>query len=215
MLDKVFFAGGAALGTDAAAVLETVFGQRGALDVAEVGNRDDHVLVSVEVLGIEVFGARSYLGAALVAVLGDEVLHLVLDNAVLEALVCKDFLQVVDQRLEVVILSLELVPFESCQLAQTHLDDGVSLGLCETELLHKTVTGFLHSLGRADVLDDKVYDIQGLEQTFEDVGLLLGGIQVETGPAEHYFVAVADEIFDEVLEVEQLRAAVHKGDVVD
>ena len=65
------------------------------------------------------------------------------------------------------------------------------------------------------MLDDEVDDIQSLEQTFEDMSFLLGGIEVEAGPAEHDFVTVTYEIFDKVLEVEQLRAAIHEGDIVN
>ena len=87
VLNEIFFAGGAALAAHAAAGLGAVFGKRGTLDITQMGNGDDHVLIGVEVLGVDVVGGRSNLSATGVAVLGYQFLHLLLDDAHLQALV--------------------------------------------------------------------------------------------------------------------------------
>ena len=68
MLDEVLVTRSTALGADAAAVLRAVFGQRGALDVAHVRDGDDHVVVGIEILGVELLGGIDDLRTALVAV---------------------------------------------------------------------------------------------------------------------------------------------------
>ena len=68
MLDEVFVARGAGLLAHAAAGLGAELGQGGALDVAEVGDRDHDVLVGVEVFGVEFILGEGDLGAARVAV---------------------------------------------------------------------------------------------------------------------------------------------------
>lgn len=68
MLDEVLVAGIAAFGSDSSAVLCAEFGKRGALDIAEVRYGDDHLVVGIEIFGIEVACLVVYVGAALIAV---------------------------------------------------------------------------------------------------------------------------------------------------
>ena len=69
------------LHSDSAAGLGTIFGQRGPLDVAKVGDRDDHILVGIEVLRVEFLGRRTDLGPSRVGVFVLEFDGLSLDDA--------------------------------------------------------------------------------------------------------------------------------------
>ena len=120
VLYEIFFAGGAALAAHAAARLGAVFGERGTLDVTQVGYGDDHVFVGVEIFGVDVVCGGSNLGAALVAVLVNELVHLVFDDGQLQLFVCKHIAQMVDQLLQVVVLCLELVALQTGELTETH-----------------------------------------------------------------------------------------------
>ena len=215
MLDEIFVAGGAALGADAAAALRAVFGQAGALDVAVVRDGDDHVLVRVEVFGVEVFGCEGDLGAARVTVFFFQFLQLVLDDAHLHLLAFEDLLVIMDHLFKLVVFGLQLVAFQAGELAEAHLHDGVSLFDGESETFHQSVACVGHAAGGTDQGDDLVDDVERLEQAFEDMGALEGFVELEAGAAHDHFVAVAHIVFDELLEVELLRAAVHQGDVVD
>ncbi len=215
VLDEIFVAGGAALGADAAAALRAVFGQRGTLDVAEVRDRDDNVLIRVEVFRVEIFRGGSDLGAARVAVFFLEVAELVLDDAQLHLFAAEHLLVVGDQFLKLVVFGLELVAFQSGELAETHLYDGVGLLHGEAELGHQPVPGIRYAAGGTDQGDDLVDDVEGFQEAFEDMGTLEGFVEFEPGAAHHHFVAVTHEILDQLLEVELLRPAVHQGDVVD
>ena len=69
--------------------------------------------------------------------------------------------------------------------------------------------------GGLDERDDLVDIGQGHRQAFEDVGPPPGLAQFEDGPAGHHVPPMAQEILQQLLEVEQARLAVHQGDHVD
>ncbi len=133
VVDEVLVPCRASLHSDSAAGLGTIFGQRGPLDVAKVGDRDDHVLIGIEVLRIEFLGGRTDLGPSRVGVfvlqfdgLSLDDLHLLLDAS--ENLVAAG-----DELLKLVIFSLKLLPLQSGQLTEPHLDNGCRLGVGEFE----------------------------------------------------------------------------------
>ena len=214
VLDEVLVARGAPLGTPAAAVLRTVLGQRRALDVAHVRDGDDHVVVGVEVLGVELLRGVDNLRAALVAVLLLDLEQLLLDNLELHADVGQHLLQVGNLLFELVALGHQLAVLEPREGAQTHLDDGRSLDVAQPEALNHRLLGGVGGLRRADDVDNLVDVVLGDEQTQHDVEALLGLAQLEARAAHHHVVAVVDEVLDQVAQVEQLRAAVDQRDVV-
>ena len=215
MLDEVLVAGGAALLADAAPRLGTEFGKGCTLDISEMGYGDHHVLVGIEIFRIELVGAHGDLAAAGVAVLGLHLLALVLNYLELEGVAAEDLDAAGDELLEFVIFGLELLALESGELAETHLDDGLSLGLGEAELGDEPLAGLVHALGGADVGDYLVDDIDSLEQTFQDVGTLLGLVEIELRAAHHYLVTEIDEVRDDFLEGKGAGTALDQGDVVD
>ena len=107
-----------------------------------------------------------------------------------------------------------LLPLESDQLAEFHLDYGGSLEFGEVEAVHELALRLFHAPAAAYDLYDAVYDVQGLEQTLEYMRSRTGLFEVEPGPAQYHLVAVADKVAYEVLEVEGARPAVHDGHVV-
>ena len=66
-----------------------------------------------------------------------------------------------------------------------------------------------------DDVDDLVDDIDGLQQTFQNVRPLLSLLQLEPGPSDDDIVAEFHEIGDHVLEGQRSRAALDKGDIVE
>ena len=216
MLDEVRVAGGAGLDAHAAAVLRAELGERGALDVAQVGDRDDLVLVGVEVLGVELILGEGDFGAAGIAVFLLELAGLVLDDAQLEFHAGEDFLAVGDELHQLVVFVLELLPLESDQLAQAHVHDFGGLDVGEVPAVHQDLAGFLDGGGLvADHVHDLVDDVHRLEEAFQDVGALLRLVQLELRAADHHLVAEVDEVAEDLLEGEGARAALHEGDVVE
>ena len=81
--------------------------------------------------------------------------------------------------------------------------------------LHEADLGLGGARRGADQGDDGLDIGQGDGLAFEDVGALAGLAQLEQGPAGHHIAAVAQEVFQELLEVQGARLAVHQGDHVD
>ena len=69
MLDEILVAGVRPLCSHSATVLCAEFAELSALDVAAVGYGDDHIVVGIEVLGVEVACGIVDVGAARLAVL--------------------------------------------------------------------------------------------------------------------------------------------------
>ena len=87
VFDEVGVASGGALRALAATALYTVFGQRGALDVTEVRDGDDHGVVGDDVLHTELTGGGHDLGAAGIAIFLFDDQQFVLDDLELQFLI--------------------------------------------------------------------------------------------------------------------------------
>ena len=151
VLDEVAVARGTGFHADASPALGAELGQRGALDVAQMRNGDDHLVVGIEVLGVEFLSAGHDLGAALVAVLVLHLYELVLHHLAAEAVVGEDLVVVFNLLLQVVKLAVELLLLQTGELGQTHVHDGLRLHLVQSETLLQV---FLSLLGRLAALDD-------------------------------------------------------------
>ena len=76
--------------------------------------------------------------------------------------------------------------FQTGQLAQTEGADGGSLHFIKAELLHDGGAGLgLAALAGADGGDDLVHNVGGTLQTFQNVGALLGLLQIKGGTPAH------------------------------
>ena len=166
-----------------AAVLRAVGGDRQALDVAGGGDGDDHLLHGDHVLDVDLVLGGQDLGAAVVAVHLLDLEELLLDDVVDEAFVGQQALQVGDALEEVAVLFLDLVALEGGEVAQTQVDDGLGLLLAEAEAAHEAHLGGLGVLARADDADDLVEVGDGDQQAFQDVGPLLGLVELEAWSA--------------------------------
>ena len=126
---------------DAAAVLLAVGGQRQALDVAGVGDRDHHLLVGDHVLDVHVALEVGDLGAALVAVALVDLVELLDDDRVDSGRVAEDRAQLGDRLHQLVVLGADLVGLERGQPGEAHVEDRLRLDLGELELLHQARRG--------------------------------------------------------------------------
>ena len=175
---------------------------------------DDHVVVGIEVLGVELLGGVDDLRAALVAVLLLDLEQLVLDDLHLHRDILEHLREVGDQLRQLVALGDELAALQTGQGAQAHLDDGRRLDVGQVEALDHRLLGQVGRLRRADDVHDLVDVVLRDEQTQHDVQPLLGLALVEARAAHDDVVAVVDEVADQVAHRQQLRAAVHQRDVV-
>ena len=121
-----------------------------------------------------------------------------------------------DELHEFVVLVLELLALQAGQLAQAHFHDGGGLGVRELVAFHQHLAGFVDALGLiADNVDNLVDEVHGLEEAFQDMGALLGFVQLELGAAHHNLVAEVHELLDDFLEAEGAGTAFHQRHVVE
>ena len=125
--------------------LRAVGGQRNALDVPEMGDGDDHILVGDEVLHVEVTGRAGHdLGAPRVRELLPDLGDLVLNHLVEAGRALQDVPEALDLLDERQVLVVQLLSLEAGKALQTHLEDGVGLGLAQIEAGHQIGPGGGH-----------------------------------------------------------------------
>ena len=169
VLDPVVVLEVGAVEAPAAAPLPLVGGDRDPLDVAGVGDGDDHVLFGDQVFDRELALVAHDLGPALVAELLHHLAHLLLEDRHPLRLGREDALQLLDRGPDFLELGLQLLDLEAGELGQPHVEDRVGLLLAQLEPLPEPGVGLGRVLGAADDLDDLVDVVDGDLEAFEDV----------------------------------------------
>ena len=231
--DEVLVLGRHAGGALAAAALGAVLGQLRPLDVAALGDGDDHVLALDQVLVVEVALPLDDLGAARH---GEELLHLaelVGDDRHDPRVRAQDVEEVGDPAGELLELVGDLLDPERGQPLQPEVEDGAGLGLREQigAVLAHPVRGVvdqrdvggdvggrprpghqpLARLGRVGGGADRrhhLVDVRDRDgEAAEDVGALAGLPELVRGAAGDHLLAEGDEGCQELPQVELLGPA--------
>ena len=185
MLDEVLVARRAALGAYTATVLRAVLGQRRALDIAHVRNGNYHVVVGVEIFGIELLRRVDYLRTTLVAVLLLHVEQLLLDDLHLHLDTRQNVVEILDRTLQLVALGHELLARQSYQRTQSHLDDSRRLQLRQIEARLQRLLGLVDGLRSSDDIDNLVDVVLRRNQTQNYMQPLFGLLQIEARTTYH------------------------------
>ena len=180
-----------------------------------VGDRDDHIVISVEVFGVEFLSRVDDLAATLVTVLLLDLQELFADELCTQFLVSEEGLQALDLLHQSSVLFLQLLTLQTSEGTQTHIYDGTRLDEREGEALHKLLDSFLRLTGRTDDADDLVDIVDCDDQALEDVDTLLSLAQLKLCTAVDDIVTVLDEELDEITKVQQLRASLHERNIID
>ena len=125
ILGKVVVAMTGCLGTNASPALLVELVEVGALDIAHVRNRNDHRIIGIEVLGIELVIEGNDLRATLVAILLLHFEQIVLHHFLATLRIVENLLQVGNELLQIVELLMKLLDTQTCQLRESHIDDGL------------------------------------------------------------------------------------------
>ena len=94
--------------------------------------------------------------------------------------------------IEFLVFGDDLFPLQAGQALQPHVQDGLGLELGEFEFAPSAcVLASSRVGGCADQLDHVVQDVEGLLETLQDVGPLLGLAQIIDGPPDDDLAAVS------------------------
>ena len=214
ILDEVLVARGRSLRADTAAGLRAELAQRRALDIAEVGDSNNHIVVGIHILGVELRRHLHNLCAALVGIFLLNLNQFVLDKVVAHGLAVKQVVEVGNQFLQLRVFGFQLVNTQACQLAQTHVHNGFRLQVIKVKACLKVRLCVCRCAAGADDTHYLVDVVHRGNQSLQDMRALLCFLQLEAGAARNDFHAVLNECAYQLFEVQQHRASFHQRNAV-
>ena len=176
---------------------------------------DDHLVVGIEILGIEFAGGIVDLGATGIAVLLTHLYKFVFNHAAAYFGIVENKFQTGDKVFDLFVLLVEFILLQAGELSQTHIHDRLSLDVGEAETLAESRLGRLRTFGITYYLDNLVDMVGGDDKSFENMRAILSFLQLELCAANHHFVTVIHECLYKLLEIEQLRTTVYKRHIVN
>ncbi len=165
ILREVIVAMTGSLGTDTTASLLVEFVQMGTLDIAHVADGDDHWIIGIEVLGIELVVEGDNLGTTLVAILLLHLLQLILHHLLTTLRIVENLLQVSNKLHQVVIFLMQLVNTQAGELTQAHINDSFRLQLVQVKTSLQITLGITGCLAVPDDMNNLVDVVDGDNQT--------------------------------------------------
>ena len=190
--------------------LPPVPAHREALDEPAVADGDHHLLFRDHVLDAELFGGIDDLGPPFVSVILLDLKQLFFDDLHLELFALQDRLESLDELDRLAVFVLNLLPLESRQALQPHVQNRLRLDFGQPELLHQARLRRLDILRSPDELHDRIDVVERDDIAFEDMCPFFRLVKLELRPADDDLVPVIDEPPDHFLQREDLRPAVHK-----
>jgi len=158
--DKILLLGAHADLAPPAAVLALVQTDGVALDVAGMRDGDHHVFFHDHVFNVDVFRAGDDFRAALIAVFFPDLLEFI-DNHFQHLLrIVQNARQFGDQRRNVRVFRVDLVPLQAGQPLQTHVQNGFGLNLGQSKRRAQRHGRIVGAFGRLDDLDDFIDVVQ-------------------------------------------------------
>ena len=214
-LDEVAIARAAALSSYSTTALGTELSQRGALDVAQMTQGNYHLVIGIEILGIELLGTGHDDAEAGSVKLLLDLNELILHDLAAQFIVGKDFVVVLDFLQQLVVFVAQVLLAQTRELSQAHINDGLGLKFIQVEAFLQVGLGLGGSLAALDDVYHLVNVVAGNDESLKDVGTLLGLLQVIARAADDHLMAVLHEIVDDVAQGEQTGSSLHQGNAVD
>ena len=180
--------------------LSTEVRLQGALDIAQMRHSDNHWVVGIELLRIELGVRELNLSATLVAILLFHILQLVLHHLLTELWFIEYALQVSYEFFEVGILLTQFIDTQTSELTKTHINDSLRLQFVDSETLLQSTLGIAWSLRGTDNLYYLVNIIDSDNQALENVGTSLSLSLLKLGATNGDIMTVLNEVLDALLQ---------------
>ena len=110
---------------------------------------------------------------------------------------------------------MQLIHLQSSELTQAHIHNSPCLNIIEIEALHQVLDSLLWSLRCTYDMHYLVDIVASNNQSLKYVGTILCFLQVKLGATYSHVMTMVNEMLNTLLEREQLRPSVNKGDAVD
>ena len=175
------------------------------LDVARMGNGDDHVLLDDQILDVDLLGAEYDFGSTLIPVTGPDLGQLLNDHVEDLLRVIENPLKLVNQGGDLGVFRVDFLPFKSGQPLEAHVENRLCLNIGQTEPAAQRGGGLLRAPGGLDHGDNLVDPVKGDDQPFEDMGALPGLGQIERRPPDDDLFAELQKTLENLLQIEYPR----------
>ena len=211
-LDEVVFVCGDGDFAFASTTLFLILFDRHPLDVATVGDGDDHWLVGDEILDVDVVVIIDDLGTALFAKRGFDFGELFADDLDDFRFALEDPFEVGDEFAQFGQFVLDLFDLQTRQAAQAHLEDRFGLDFAEAEAAHEVFASIGIVGAGTDDFDHFVDVVHGDLEPFEDVGAGTGFFEVEDRTADDDRLTMVDKQIKKFTKVEDFGLFVDDGE---
>ena len=180
-----------------------------------MGTCDHHVFFGDQVFDSEVPCVMHDLRTTRVGVPVAYVLEFFHDDVEHAALGRKDIFEFFDQLECGIEIVQDLLPLETRQPLQPHVENGLRLRVGHAEVLDHPGAGDLGVLGTADQLDELIQVVECDLEALEDMGARFRLLEVEERAARDHLTAVLDERQQHLLEGQDHRSAILDREHID
>ena len=215
MLNEVLVTSSTTLRAYTTTILSAILSKWSTLDVAHMRDGDYHIVISIEILWVELLRRIHNLGTTLIAV---SVLHLdklVLNDLQLHLDTCQYIVEVVNLTLQLGTLILQFFNLQACQLTQTHLGNSRRLNLAQTKTLLQSLLCQIVITRVSDNMYNFVNIILRNDKTLHNMHTLLRLLQIKASTTYNHIVTMLNEVLNQILQVQEHRATVNQRNVVN
>ena len=181
------------------------------LDVSQLGHSNDHVLPGDQILHGKVKFIVSDGSSSVIPVFVGNCQNLFSDDSQQSLPVRQDLPVFLDPDLQFMELGFQLGPFQTCESPQTHIHNGLSLGIGKSEFPDEIFFCLLGVGGSPDDLDDSVDMIQSFQQTLQNMRPLLRFVEVVSGSSCHHIFLMPQIQLQHIQKIQNFRLLIHQS----
>ena len=156
LINDIILVQSCALDALAAAVLNLVGGTRDALDISAFGKGDDDILHRNQILILHIRNRIDDFGHAGGVVLRLDGSEFLPQDGLNPVMVRKDILVVRNLDQKILVFILDLLPFQTGESPELHVEDRLCLDLCQAKAFHQSRHRFIGISGGADRMNDRI-----------------------------------------------------------
>ena len=206
ILDKILIAHRLRRYAAPAAPLAAVGVDRHTLDIAQVRQRNDNFFFLNQILNVDFVDNGRNLTAALVAVFILNAEQVFLDHFDHEVVVAENLIQMLDERLHLRQIVVNLLPLQAAQPSKAHIHNRLCLYIRQAKPLHEFYLRVSNAaLCAADDVDDLVNIVDRNAQSMQNMLAVNCLFQVKTRPAQEHILLKLDIIVENLPQVQQAR----------